>query len=222
LEIWELPVAFSEGLGDRPVFTLVSRPLVEQGGKMRFYKEVFEWLRVYNALCLHENEDQELTPWAYNNELDMYLCDQPDLILQLIPNSKVKRGKGIHADDDLIAVADNKQDRWMKKTIGREYKEDDEGKIIPIKEIKAITKDRNLGYLREAYRYVVESVKKKQLNFDRIRTRGWIHMLKEEMGNREAQQEEKQDKEMDWLTNTSRSRSTNGLPADLNSYNRSA
>lgn len=224
LEIWELPVAFSEGLGDRPVFTLVSRPLVSQGGKMKFYEEVFNWLRVYNALCLHENEDTELTPWAYNAELDMYLCDQPDLIRQIIPNSTVKRGKGIHADDDLIAVADNKQDRWMKKTIGREYKEDpDTGKVIPVKEIKAISKDRNLGYLREAYRYIVEPLKRKSLNFDRIRTRGWIHMLKEELGNKEQNEDQKQqDTEHSWLVNTSRGRSTNGLGPPPNSYNRSA
>jgi hypothetical protein len=190
---------------------------VEQGGKTRFYQECANWLRVYNALCLPENEDHELTPWFYNEELDYLLADQPDLIRLYIPNSKVKRAKGIHADDDLITVADNKQDRWMKKVIGNEYKENDEGKVEIVKKILAIVKDRNLGYLREAYRYV----RHKELNFDRVRTRGWIHMMKEEIGTREEQQEQKEDDMSRFLANTSASsRMGNGIPEQFNSISR--
>lgn len=127
-----------------------------------------------NAPIMVENEDIELVPWFYNKSYDHLLMDQPDIIRALIPNSKTfgKRAKGIHAADPLIIAADNKQDKYMREKIG--VRRNDAGEDIG--PIYGIERERSLGYLKEARRYF----KTDQMNFDRIRTRGWALLAEEE------------------------------------------
>lgn len=169
--IYEKATGVMEGLGRRIVCDYLGRPQGKEG-KYEFYKRCLYMLLYYNALCLHENEDQELTPWFYTKGFDHLLCDQPQIILNYIPKSKVSRSKGINASEELIVAADNKIDRSFKRQIGHER--DEQGTII--REIRGIDTFRQLGLLREAYRYV----RMEGLNFDRIRGYGWVLMMEEE------------------------------------------
>jgi hypothetical protein len=215
LVLKELPTSLEEGLGNRVVIELISRPPTDQGGKQKWYRMCADILLTYNAKVLVENEDNELVSWFYNQELDHHLFDQPDLIRNYIPKSTVKRAKGIHADEALIVAADNKLDRMMRRRIG--YERDAEGKIV--REILNIETIRSLGFLREAYRYV----RLKELNFDRIRSWGWMEMLMEEIGMSDQKKEDKPNETTDWLARTSRSSHGNkGLPPGFNSYTRTA
>lgn len=140
--------------------------------KYTVYKILKCLAKMYRAKILPENEDTELTPWFINDGCDHLLADQPDIIRQYIPGSNVKRLKGIHAHLDLIIAADNKIERYLTQKLGTIYNE--KGEIV--KEKLGVDRIPSLGLLRELLVYVRD----KDLNFDRVRTFGWLLMYEEE------------------------------------------
>src|SRR5205085_5350821 len=94
------------------------------------------------------------------------------LIRSLIPGSTVKRTKGIHAAWPLIKAAENKIQRYITEQIGvyRNEKGEATGEKLGVNRILS------LGLLREIYRHVSDP----DLNFDRIRTFGWLLLYEEE------------------------------------------
>lgn len=157
-----------EALGRIIVAEYYGRP----DDKHDFYRTCLYLQLLYNAIALHENEDQELTPWYYNKGFEHMLADQPEIILQHIPNSKAKRTKGIHAVWPLIKAADNKIERYLTEQLGIIY--DSEGH--PISEKLGISRIPSLGIAREIAAYISDP----DMNFDRIRTLGWLFMYEEE------------------------------------------
>lgn len=143
--------------------------------KTKIYENLKCLLKFYNAKCLPENEDIELTPWFINNQCDHLLADQPDIIRQYVPGSNVKRLKGIHAHIDLIIAADNKIDRYLTEKLGTIYNEAGE----PIQERLGVNRILSLGLLRELLVYV----RSPDINFDRVRTFGWTLMYEEEVAS---------------------------------------
>lgn len=162
--------------------------------KHTFYTICRYLLELYNAMCLPENEDQELTPWFINNDCEHLLADQPDIIRQYIPNSTVKRLKGIHADDKLIIPAENKILRYLTEKLGTLYNE--QGQEIGTK--YGVNRILSLGILRELAEYSSENWR----NFDRVRTLGWVLMYETETENQEA--EEESEDEANFLSGTDR------------------
>lgn len=148
-----------------------------------------------NAIALHENEDIEITPWYYNQGYDYLLADQPDIIRNYLPNSTVKRVKGIHAATPLIIAAENKIQKYLTETIGNSYNE--KGEVNGIK--YGVTRILSLGQMRELKAYVHDP----KMNFDRERTLGWLLMYEEEIYTT-IKNDDYDQQAADFLTNTNR------------------
>ncbi len=173
--------------------------------KQDFYKICRMLLELYSATCLVENEDHELTPWFITNECDYLLADQPDIIRMILPNSTVKRTKGIHAATGLILAGDQKIQRYLEEVIGKEYNE--EGVLI--KEKLGVTRIPSLGLLKELRAYVLDNNK----NFDRVRTFEWLLLYEEETHFEEAKSFD--DRELNFFGNTKRfGRSSSHIPVN--------
>lgn len=183
-----------QGEGTRRVLVAeyCARP-TQAFGKHEFYRISALLLQLYNAVCLVENEDHEITPWFYNKNLEHLLADQPDIIRSIIPGSGVKRLKGIHADIKLIIAAENKIQRYLYDRLGTIF--DDEGKETGTR--FGVSRILSLPLLQELKEYSTESNK----NFDRVRTFGWLLMYEEETLNLEVVDEEEDEFE-DMLSNT--------------------
>jgi hypothetical protein len=162
--------------------------------KNDFYKICAYLIRMYNAVVMPENEDQEMVPWFINNGYEDLLADQPDIIFGYIPNSKVKRQKGIHGDIHLIVPAENKIDRYINEDLGTIY--DGDGNVLSHK--MGVSRILSLGALYELKAYVHDQFK----NFDRVRTLGWTFMMEEEKYLNVVKQPT--DKIKDFLVNTKR------------------
>lgn len=147
-----------------------------RAGKHEFYKKCAFLLQIYNATCLIENEDVELTPWFFNQGLDHLLANQPDIIRNIMPGSNVKRTKGIHAATPLILAAENKIQRYIEEKIGFYYNA--EGEVIGVK--YGVTRIPSLGICRELLAYISDP-DDKDMNYDRERTFGWLLLYEEEI-----------------------------------------
>lgn len=151
-------------------------PVAEYTGRPRskedFYRTCSQLIRMYGAIVMPENEDQEMVPWFINNGFEDLLADQPDIINGYIPNSKVKRKKGIHGDIHLIIPAENKIQRYLEEVLGDVYDED--GKVIGKR--LGVGRIMSLGLLYELKEYISDRYK----NFDRVRTFGWTLMMETE------------------------------------------
>ena len=169
------------------------------GSKYDFYKICAYLAKLYNAVLMLENEDQEATPWFYNNNYDHLLADQPDLIRQLIPGTRMmgKRNKGIHAVTPLIIAAENKIQRYLEEDLGYFY--DDDGNIKGRR--LGVTRIMSLGLLYELKEYVHDQNK----NFDRVRAFGWNMLYEDETFQEVAGQNQIDDERVaSFLTNTNR------------------
>lgn len=59
-------------------------------------------IRYYNAFTLVENDDMSFIRYMQNKGDDFYLCDQPDWLKDIVPNTTVNRSKGIHRSSDKV------------------------------------------------------------------------------------------------------------------------
>lgn len=174
--------------------TIVAEYCGRPANKTEFYKICRMLLEFYNAKCLVENEDAEITSWFYNNDCDHLLADQPDIIRAILPNSAVKRTKGIHAVEGLIIAGDQKIQRYLEEVVSKEL--NDEGNVI--KEKMGVTRIFSLGLLKELRAYTKDNNK----NFDRVRTFEWLLLYEEETFLEEAKPLD--DASNGFFTNTSK------------------
>lgn len=163
--------------------------------KIDFFKTCAYLLKMYNAVAMPENEDQELVPWFVTNGYEDLLADQPDIIRQIIPDGKTKRLKGINASLPLIIAAENKIARYIDEVLGSIY--DDDGNVRGTR--YGVTRILPLALLYELKFYVNELNK----NFDRVRTFGWL-LLYEEETYLNPVKEVMNDNVTRWLTDTKR------------------
>jgi len=81
---------------DKPYDILVA----EYTGRPEFADQFYENCRklciYYNATCLYENQLKGLKTYFEQRNCSHYLYDQPTIIKDMIKNSSVSRGKGIH------------------------------------------------------------------------------------------------------------------------------
>jgi hypothetical protein len=78
-----------------------------------YYENVMKLLLYYNARLLYENEKKGLFTYFANKHKDYLLADQPDIISDIIGNSKVQRRKGIHMTKGIIAYSEILIKDWL-------------------------------------------------------------------------------------------------------------
>jgi hypothetical protein len=128
-------------------------------------KTVDEWneqarllIKYYNAFTLCENDDMTFIRYMQNKGDDYMLCDQPEWLKDVVPNSTVNRGKGIHRSSEKVrAFLRGCNKRYLEDVIYQE--KDEKGSVV--REILGVTRIPDPMLLEEFIRY------NKDGNFDR-------------------------------------------------------
>lgn len=66
-----------------------------------FYENVRKLLIYYNAKAMYENQNKGIFVYFTNKHCDYLLADQPDIINDIVSNSKVNRKKGCHMNKQI-------------------------------------------------------------------------------------------------------------------------
>lgn len=80
-----------------------------------YYENVRKLLLYYNARLLYENERKGIFPYFTQKHCDYLLADQPDIINDIIGNSKVQRRKGIHMNKQIRAYGEGLIKEWLNE-----------------------------------------------------------------------------------------------------------
>lgn len=137
--------------------------VAEYTGRPEFADEFYENCRklciFYNAKCLYENQLKGLKIYFEQKHCLHYLCEQPQIIKDIVKDSKVNRGYGIHMNRGKDGVSSGIKDQceiYLKQWL-LEEKENLEGeKILNLHTILSIP------LLKELIAYDREG------NFDRV------------------------------------------------------
>lgn len=82
---------------DLPVAEYTGRPETAD----EFYENVRKLVKYYNATLLYENEKKGLFTYFEKKHCEYMLADQPGTIRDVVKDSKVQRGKGIHMNKEI-------------------------------------------------------------------------------------------------------------------------
>lgn len=80
-----------------------------------FYENVRKLLIYYNARAMYENQNKGLFVYFTNKHCDYLLADQPDIINDIIGNSKVQRKKGCHMNQQLKQWGEGLIKDWLNE-----------------------------------------------------------------------------------------------------------
>lgn len=80
-----------------------------------YYENVRKLLIYYNAKLLYENERKGIFPYFTQHHCDYLLADQPDIINDIIGNSKVQRRKGIHMTKTIRDYGEGLIKEWLNE-----------------------------------------------------------------------------------------------------------
>lgn len=86
-----------ESYSDMIVAEYTGRPKTAE----EFYENVRKLLIYYNARCMYENQNKGIFAYFTNKHSDYLLADQPDIINNIVSNSKVNRRKGCHMNKQI-------------------------------------------------------------------------------------------------------------------------
>jgi len=140
-------------------------PVAEYTGRPETAEEFYEIVRLlalyYKARVLYENEKKGLFSYFSHKHCEHLLADQPDIIKDVIQNTGVTRGKGIHMPKEIKAWGE----RLIKTWLLEEYSP---GK-------KNLTKIFSEPLLEELIGYNTEG------NFDRVMAFMLVMIMKEEL-----------------------------------------
>ena len=133
---------------------LTNRVVAEYTGRPetanQYYERVRRLLHFYNAKCLYENERKGMYQYLeYKNQTHL-LLDQPEIIKDVVQNSRVNRGKGMHMSKPLKDYGEELIKMWLLE----EY-ESEEGLLN-------LHKVRSIPLLKELIAYSDVG------NFDRV------------------------------------------------------
>lgn len=78
-----------------------------------YYENVRKLLIYYRATLLYENERKGIFPYFTSKDCDYLLADQPDIISDIIGDSKVNRKKGIHMTEEIKRYGVGLIKEWM-------------------------------------------------------------------------------------------------------------
>lgn len=71
------------------------------GSAEEFYENIRKLLIYYNAKAMYENQNKGIFVYFTNKHCDYLLADQPDIINDIVSNSKVNRKKGCHMNKQI-------------------------------------------------------------------------------------------------------------------------
>jgi len=133
-----------ESYYDLPVAEYTGRPETADD----YYENVRKLLLYYRATALYENEKKGLFTYFTHKHCEYLLADQPDIIKDIMKDSKVERGKGIHMNKPIKDWGEGLIKEWLNE------------EHIPGK--KNLTKILSIPLLEELVAYNDEG------NFDRV------------------------------------------------------
>ncbi len=128
-----------------------------------YYENAKKLLLYYNARMLYENERKGLFAYFTIKSYDYLLADQPDLIGDIVKDSRVKRRKGIHMVEAIKAYGEREIRDWLNE----EY--------APGK--KNLTNIMSVPLLQELIAYNDKG------NFDRVMALMMVMIYKKELHN---------------------------------------
>jgi hypothetical protein len=121
-------------------------------------------IKYYNARTLCENDEMSFIDYMISKGDGHYLEDQPEWLKEYVPNTTVKRNKGIHRGAKAIRdFLDSTLKTYMDEII--EMEKDENGSII--KETLGVTRILDIMLLEEITKFSKETGKKK-VNTDRV------------------------------------------------------
>ena len=93
--------------------------VAEYTGRPATAEEYYENLRklalYYNARIMYENERKGLFPYFTAKHCDYLLADQPDIINDIVSNSKVQRRKGCHMNKQIKQWGEGMIKEWLNE-----------------------------------------------------------------------------------------------------------
>jgi len=96
---------------------LTNRIVAEYTGRPetanQYYENVRRLLKFYNAKCLYENERKGLFQYLEHKHETYLLADQPEIIKDVVQNSKVQRQKGMHMSKPLKIYGEELIKMWL-------------------------------------------------------------------------------------------------------------
>lgn len=148
---------YTDSLGSTFIYDkLTKRIVAEYTGRPETYKHYYEnvrrLLKFYNARCLYENERKGLFDYFESKSESYLLLDQPLFIKDIIKDSRVERGKGIHMTSGIKDFGEELINTWLIESA-----EDQE-----LPELLNMYKIRSIPLLKELIAYNEEG------NFDRV------------------------------------------------------
>lgn len=154
---------------------LTNRIVAEYTGRpetsREYYEDVRRLLIYYNAIALYENEKKGIFDYFESQGSLYLLAEQPKLIRDVVQNSTVQRGYGIHMTEEIKRYGEGLVNTWLRSTNNGELRNVHKIRCIPL--LKELSLYNNDG------------------NFDRVMALICCMYLKEEMRKIEVKQEEK-------------------------------
>ena len=96
---------------------LTNRIVAEYTGRPdtanQYYENLRRLLKFYNAKCLYENERKGLFQYLEHKHETYLLADQPEIIKDVIQNTKVSRQKGMHMSKPLKSYGEELIKMWL-------------------------------------------------------------------------------------------------------------
>lgn len=80
-----------------------------------FYENVRKLLVYYNARAMYENQNKGIFAYFTTKHCDYLLADQPDIITDIVGNSKVQRKKGCHMNKQIKAWGEGLIKDWLNE-----------------------------------------------------------------------------------------------------------
>lgn len=137
--------------------------VAEYTGRPEFADEFYENCRklciYYNAKCLYENQLKGLKIYFEQKHCLHYLCEQPQIIKDIVKDSKVNRGYGIHMNRGKDGISSGIKDQceiYLKQWLLEERETLEGEKILNLHTILSV------GLLKELIAYDREG------NYDRV------------------------------------------------------
>lgn len=165
------------------------------------YENVMKLLLYYNARLLYENEKKGLYTYFANKHKDYLLADQPDIISDIIKNSKVQRRKGIHMTKGISDFAEILIKDWLNDEFAPGHKNTERILSEPL--------------LEELIRYNEKG------NFDRVRALMCLMIYREQLHNLHVKKKEQEIKNnrlfdrplfsKEWFETTSENENKQGI-----------
>lgn len=80
-----------------------------------FYDNVRKLLMYYNARLMCENQNTGIFTYFNNKHCDYLLADQPDIIKDIVKDSRVNRRKGCHMNKEIKLWGEGKIKEWLEE-----------------------------------------------------------------------------------------------------------